>query len=123
MLLQTLIPALVASPALAFPGKLPLPPRYHNDLRGATFLDSFENGGVSPPPYSFQQVFIQAIDGRLVFTRDPPTRICPCSDSFGAQDFTGYYVGGTNEKPTLQLVSYRFPQIDTSLLTLATVHV
>lgn len=107
MLAQAIIGALGASSlALAWPAiKQPLPTRYKNGVADATFLYSGESGGIATPPTQYQTVYIQAIDGELVFTQNPPTRICPCSDSFGAQNFTGYYIGETKKgAPTLQLV-------------------
>lgn len=97
--------AIMASLATASPNKAPLPARYHNSLAGATFLYSAESGGIATPPTQYQDVYIQAEDGHLVFTQNPPTRICPCSKSFGAQNFTGYYVDqNAKGEPTLQLV-------------------
>ena len=108
MLTQTFVLISLAIAVLASQTKnVALPPRYHESLAGATFLTSGENGGVVPGPNGpdqYEDVYIQAIDGALVFTQNDPTRVCPCSDSFGAKNFTGYYVGGTADKPTLQLV-------------------
>lgn len=114
MFVSTFLPiALGATTALAAPASepqlsqrsMPLPSRY-NGTTNAVFIDSVENGGIVPGPNGPDQyatVPIQAQDGKLVFTQQDPSRICPCSTSFGAQNFTGYYVGGTNAAPTLQL--------------------
>lgn len=95
--------ALAAASAIPATTSQPLPSRYTYGAAHATFLYDPEEGG--PDGTQSPEIPFQAINGNIVFTQQNPTRICPCADdSYGAKNLTGFYVGGTSQKPTLQLV-------------------
>ena len=100
MISSIFISVLAASTTLASPfgsrsttETTPLPPRYNGSTTGGIYLYAVSD----------REIPIQAQDGQLVFTKTPPARICPCSDEFGADNFTAFYSSGV-DVPTLQLV-------------------